>query len=170
MGNWIKIKDGDKDGFEIFSRHYTFRKWRQRDGKNGKRFGGPGEQIILITKCKKALWVWRKEIWRRDGQTGICCAVFRNESEMLSSELIKEAVGLAQERWPQERLFTFVDAGKIRSKHPGACFHKAGWRHCGKTKAKGLYILEFLSGEEKKENEKKIASTNVQYELFRSIA
>lgn len=169
MGNWIKIKDGDKDGFEIFSRHYTFRKWRQRDGKNGKRFGGPGEQIIMMTENKKALWVWRKEIWRRDGQTGICCAVFRNESELLSSELIREAVIIANERWPQERLFTFVDAKKIKSKHPGACFHKAGWRHCGRTKTKGLYILEFC-GEEKKENEKKIISTNVQYELFRSIA
>ena len=162
----MKIRDGNPDGFDLFSRHYTFRKWRQRDGKNGKRFAGPGEQLILLSKCKKALFVWRYEKWRRDDQTGICCAVFRNESEILSSELIKEAMEWANKRWPGERLFTFVDAGKIKSKHPGACFHKAGWRHCGKTTAKGLYILEFYLSESRKEIEKKNERTKLQYELF----
>jgi hypothetical protein len=42
------------------------------------------------------------------GQRGVNCAVFRNESSVLSSELIREACGLAWTRWPGERLYTYV--------------------------------------------------------------
>jgi hypothetical protein len=139
---WVQINDGDELAFSIFKRHYTFRKWRQRNGKNGKRFGGPGEQIILISTDHKALFVWRKEVFRKDGQSGICCAVFRNEGDLLSSKLILQAEQIAMRRWPQERLFTYVNSKKIRSSNPGYCFKKAGWRQCGTSKAKKLIILE----------------------------
>lgn len=141
---WVRIRDGNEAAFELFSRHYTFRKWRQRDGKNAKRFIGPGERIVLLTRCRKALFVWLHEKWRMDKQIGICCTVFRNESDILSSKLIKEAMLWAAEKWPRERLFTFVNGTKIKSHNPGYCFKKAGWRHCGYTQAKGLHILEYL--------------------------
>ena len=42
----------------------------------------------------------------------------------------------------EERFFTFVNPGKVGSPNPGYCFKKAGWRHVGRTKKRGLHILE----------------------------
>ena len=70
-----------------------------------------------------------------DRQEGVCCSVFRNESPALSSELIREADALADERWPQEaRHYTYVAPQRVRSTNPGYCFQQAGWRRCGLTK------------------------------------
>ena len=46
--------------------------------------------MVLINQEATALFVWRKFI-DKSGQQGINCAVFRNESGCLSSELIIEA-------------------------------------------------------------------------------
>lgn len=107
-----------------------------------QQFVGPGEKLVLLTENGDALFVWRKAIIDCiPKQEGVNCAVFRNESQMLSSMLILEAERVAHCRWPGDRLFTFVAADKIRSSNPGCCFLKAGWRKCGKTKG-GLQILE----------------------------
>lgn len=139
---WRRVSSTDELAYSIFKRHYTFRKWRKRTGKNGNRFVGPGEQITLISQDGKALFVWRKEKYRNDDQVGVTCAVFRNESNTLSSELIKQAEVIAWKRWPGARLFTFVNAKKIQSANPGYCFKMAGWKQCGISKAKKLIILE----------------------------
>lgn len=140
--HWIKVSPDDKRAFEIFKRRYSYRKWRQRNKKNGNRFVGPGSQITLISKDGKALFVWRKEKYRQDDQKGINCAVFRNESTILSSLLIEQASQVAWRRWPGERQFTFVNSKKVKSTNPGYCFQMAGWKVCGVTKAKKLVILE----------------------------
>lgn len=140
----MRARDGQQKVFEIFSRHYTFRKWRQRKGKNGKRIVGPGESLILLGKDGKALFVWRKERYKKDGQHGIACAVFRNEGSLLSSVLLNEAEEWAQKKWPGERMYTYVNARKIKSSNPGYCFKMNGWRQCGISKAKKLIILEKL--------------------------
>lgn len=142
--HWIQIKDGGEAAFRLFKRHYTFRKSRQRNKKNGLRIAGPGERIILITTDHKALFIWRKEKFRMDEQTGVNCAVFRNESNVLSSILIQQAVEIAMKRWQGERLFTYVNAKKIKSSNPGYCFLKAGWNKSGISKARKLLILERL--------------------------
>jgi len=139
---WVRIRDGDERAFDLFTRHYTFRKWRNRKGMNGKRIAGPGETIFLLGKDGKALFIWKKQKYSQDGQEGINCVVFRNEGERLSSELISEAEKIAHQRWPGERLFTYVNSRKINSPNPGYCFKQNGWRHCGVTKAKKLIILE----------------------------
>lgn len=51
-------------------------------------------------------------------------------------------MSLAWQKWPGERLYTYVNGGKVRSSNPGYCFLVAGWRKCGVTKDKGLIILE----------------------------
>ena len=43
------------------------------------------------------------------GETGVNCAVFRNEGPVRSSELIMAADAVAWLRWPGERLYTYVD-------------------------------------------------------------
>ena len=96
--------------------------------------------MVLLTQENNALFVWKKFI-DASGQQGVNCAVFRNEGTIKSSALIEEAVELAQRRWPGERLYTYVNAKKIRSTNPGYCFIKAGWKKYGLTKG-GLVILE----------------------------
>lgn len=79
-----------------------------------------------------------------DGQAGVNCTIFRNESDCLASDLIIEAEQWAWERWPGERLFTYVNPLKIKSGNPGYCFQCAGWQKCGVSKVNKLIILEKL--------------------------
>lgn len=139
---WMIAKDGDIQARAIFGRHYSFHHYR--DGRLHKLFVGPGEKIVLITAQGNALFIWRKFI-DKSGQTGINCTAFRNESQIKSSDLIKEAMSWAWRKWPGQRLYTYVNAAKIRSTNPGYCFKQAGWKLCGQTK-KGLKILEIFPG------------------------
>lgn len=128
----------DGDGFArlLADRHYS------RKSKGANLFVGPGEKMVLVTLNYDALFVWRLARLREDNQKGIECSLFRNESNILSSELIKEAMSWAWKRWPGQRLFTYVADKKIRSVNPGCCFKKAGWRKCGRNKSGKLTILE----------------------------
>lgn len=137
---WWLTKDGDEQAKRFFDRHYSRRVYR--DGRKPKLFVGPGEKLVLRTWACDAIFVWRRFI-DDTGQTGVNCAVFRNESQTRSSELVRQADAIADFCWPGMRHYTFVDAGRIRSTNPGACFKHAGWNACGRTKG-GLVILERL--------------------------
>ncbi len=140
--HWQEYKDGHPIGLEMYERHYSA--YQYADGRERKLFCGPGEKTVLMTSNHDALFVWRKFI-DASGQKGVNCAVFRNEGNILSSELIKEAMAIAWMRWPGQRLYTYVNAEKIRSTNPGYCFLKAGWQKCGHTQG-GLIILEAVPG------------------------
>lgn len=142
LGHWYPVRDGDSRAVALYRRHYSCRKASVRFGAFG--FTGPGTSMVLLTADALALFVWRKFIDHCIPiQTGVNCAVFRNESGIQSSVLIREACNLAWQRWPGERLYTYVNASKIRSVNPGYCFKMAGWRECGRSKG-GLVILELL--------------------------
>jgi hypothetical protein len=146
---WLPVKDGDQRAAALYRRHYSCYQYadnRRADPRNGHRFliAGPGEKMVLMTVGCDALFVWRKFI-DASGQTGVNCAVFRNESAHLSSALVLDAERHAWVRWPGERLYTYVNGSAIRSTNPGYCFQVAGWRKCGVTKAKQLIILEKTS-------------------------
>jgi hypothetical protein len=141
-GYWIAVTDGDPRARALFHRHYSYRKYA--DGREPKLFVGPGEKMVLMTVNCDALFIWRK-FKSADGQEGVNCAVFRNESPLLASTLIYEAMRLAWGRWPGARLYTYVDGRKVRSSTPGYCFKKAGWKACGITKYNKLIILEALA-------------------------
>lgn len=132
-GHWIQVKDGDPRASAIFKRHYTARR-----GVDYCRYGfsGKGESMILLTERCDALFCWRMV----EGE-GVVCSVFRNEGATLSSELIREAVDLAQQRWPGQRLYTYVNQRLVRG--DGKCFKAAGWHKlAGRTKKLGLITLE----------------------------
>jgi hypothetical protein len=109
-------------------------------------FAGPGEKLVLHIGGR-ALFVWRKFIDgcidERTGrrQEGVNCAIFRNETEHLSSLLVGEADAIADLVWTDRRHYTYVDQEKVASRNPGYCFLCAGWRRCGMTK-NGLRVLE----------------------------
>lgn len=148
---WTQVNDGNEMVFQIFSGHYSFRKWRRRNGKNGKRMVGPGESIVLLGKDNKAIFIWRRQLYSKDGQTGVNCMVFRNlhtkeeqqqNKRFQSSTLLLEAEEIAVRRWPGERLFTYVNPKKVKSANPGYCYKMAGWTLCGESKAQRLLILQ----------------------------
>ncbi|MER8667650.1 hypothetical protein NKH45_10610 [Mesorhizobium sp. M1156] len=142
---WIEVLDGNDTARDIFDRHYS--RYRYVDGRRPALFVGPGEKLVLLTADAGALSAWRKELHRFDGQTGVCCAIFRREEGEVASCLLSAAMAIVWSRWPGERLFTFVDPREVapimRASRPtwGHCFYQAGWRFAGITK-KRLHILE----------------------------
>lgn len=141
---WVPAKDGDPLGFNLYERHYS----RKNKKPKQRQFVGPGGKLVLIGFMCRAVFAWRKFIDHSGHGGGVCCTLFRNESEHQSSDMIREAMGIAWERWPGERLYTMVDpvatAGRRGRKNPpGQCFVMAGWRECGRTQ-KGLIVLETL--------------------------
>ena len=135
---WYLTKDGDVSLLALYERHYSCHHYK--DGRKRKLFAGPGQKICLRDEGATAGFVWRKFI-DDSGQTGINCAFFRNEGEVQSSELVRQADAIADHCWAGERHYTFVRAEAVRSANPGYCFIRAGWRRCGHTKS-GLLILE----------------------------
>lgn len=143
--NWYGVTKFDHRVVALYSRHYS----SVKGGKSVRDWlehgiTPPGESITLLTPEGGALFVWLKQNARDDGQTGVNCAVFRNEvpDRYLSSALILEAEQLAWDKWPGERLFTYVDPKSVKG--DGACFKRAGWKKM-KTRSKGgLIILEKL--------------------------
>ena len=112
--------------FGLWRRHYSAEKnwkWRATGDTN---ILGPGECMVLLSQCGRALFAWQRNTMERfDKQTGVSCTVFRNEGAGLSSELIREADDLAWRRWPDEpRHFTYVNPVKTtkqrsKSAQPG---------------------------------------------------
>lgn len=155
--HWCETRDGDPAVVALFMRHYSCDNpaKKLRGGNYSRIKPGGGEGLILISPIGDALFSWHKsgDGMRLDKQEGIYCSVFRNEGPLRASELIREASAVALERWPGQRLFTFVDASKVqRSRTPGRCFLKAGWSYQrdaqGRkmvTKERGLLILERLA-------------------------
>ena len=137
LGEYLLIKDGNPLAAQIANRHYS-RIWKGNISQN--RFCPPGKRLILIEPSGSWLFVWNQALYRRDGQTGACCVLFRNESARLSSEIILVAEKAWNEKYGISRKFTYVHPEKIRSTNPGFCFKKAGWIAQGKSK-KGLILL-----------------------------
>ena len=135
---WIEVKDGDPRAVGLYERHYSC--YKPKNGRKIDRvrygFSGKGESMVLLIQDCRALFCWRLV-----KSEGVQCSVFRNEGSLLSSDLIKESCELAWQRWPGRRLYSYVNANKIKSSNPGYCFIRAGWQRCGLTKG-GLVILE----------------------------
>lgn len=141
-GAWVPVRDGNATAASIYDRHYS----RNPGSRGDLRVAGPGEKMVLLTPCARALFVWRQFITKDEtaGPTDVNCAIFRNEGAGLASELIRAAMELAWDRWPGERLYTYVNPRRVKSSNPGYCFIQAGWRKCGITKSRRLLILEAM--------------------------
>ncbi len=135
---WRLTRDGDPAGLALHRRHYSRR--RYADGRDPALFVGPGEKIVLLSHDDDALFVWRRFI-DASGQEGVNCAIFRNESGHLASAMILDAETWAWDRWPGERLYTYVNPARIRSTNPGYCFKRAGWRTVGQTRGRRPLVI-----------------------------
>ncbi|AQT85673.1 hypothetical protein ERICIV_00871 [Paenibacillus larvae subsp. larvae] len=141
-GPWILTHKGDSSCRLLADRHYS----RQTIGH--PMFTRPGRNLVLRTALGNAVWVTWSGI-RDDGLDAWECAVFRNESNYLSSFLIKLAVDATIGEWgtpPVDGIITYVDPKKINSVNPGCCFKKAGWQRIGKSSKRGLILLQVGRG------------------------
>jgi hypothetical protein len=127
-GHWLPSHRADPRAVALYRRHYSARQYHNRL-RPVRQFMGPGETMVLLTLDCAALFAWQHNTTPRyDQQTGVCCTVFRNESPVQSSTLIREAATLAWQRWLGARLFTYIDPAAVASANPGYCFLQAGWR------------------------------------------
>jgi hypothetical protein len=135
-GDLIVTTPFDPEMAALADRHYS----RRTVGSN--QFLYSGRKLVLRDALGLVLfgWVYPDESMRMDRQAGYNCAIFRNESSRLSSEIILEAERLAFAKWGPNRLYTYVDARKVRSTNPGCCFLKAGWRRRGLSKTGKLLL------------------------------
>jgi len=145
LPRWEVSHRADPIAAKIADRHYN----RQRIG--ARQFVPPGRCIVLRLFNCQALWVtsWPLPEFTKHAWAGAWVnSCFRNESSMLSSELIIEAVAITRGYWnpPPLGIITFVDSTKVKSSNPGYCYKKAGFRKCGKTKG-GLIAFQMLPEE-----------------------
>ena len=141
---WHHSNRFDPRALPLADRHYN----RQKIGS--PQFVPPGRCVVLLTADADALWVtsWPFAAYVLHAWPGAWVnSLFRNESGVLSSDLIREAVAMTRGVFgepPALGMVTFVDASKTRHKRdPGRCYRKAGFRHVGETKG-GLVALQLL--------------------------
>lgn len=141
-GQWHPVDRDDVRARVLADRHYS----RQTHG--AREFMSSGRTLVMLTLDALAVWGAIENLdpvgnlrWR--------CSIFRNESPVLSSELIREATERTHVYWrrrygglPPVGLTTEVDPRKVRPKRdPGRCFIRAGWRRRpGLTR--GLVVLD----------------------------
>jgi hypothetical protein len=126
----------DDEMRQLADRHYS------RRTVGARQFAYSGRKLVLRDADGLVLFVWMypDPTMRMDGQTGYNCAIFRNESERRSSEIILEAERWAVAKWGPNRFYTYVDPRRIASRNPGYCFKVAGWKHLGES-ASGQHLL-----------------------------
>lgn len=139
--NWLMSHRADPSALPIADRHYN----RQKPGS--PQFVPPGRCIVLLTSKSDALWVssWPFAEYVKHAWAGAwVCSCFRNESSVLSSLLIREAMAVTRYIWgdpPEKGMVTFIDTTKVKKKRDwGRCYRKAGFVPAGHTKG-GLVAL-----------------------------
>ena len=132
----IRTTHFDQECRQLADRHYS------RRTIGAKQFAYSGRKLVLRDCLGDVLFVWMypDETMRMDGQRGYNCAMFRNESQRKSSDIILEAERWAFEKWGQNRMYTYVDPSRIKSVNPGYCFKVAGWTFVGLSK-NGKHLL-----------------------------
>ena len=139
--NWYLSHAADPRAARLANRHYS----RQKPGT--PQFSPPGRKLILLDEEASAVWAssWPfPEFVRREYADAWCCSLFRNESTILSSTLICEAVAITRWKYgtpPTSGMVTMIDASKVKSRNPGYCYKCAGFVQVGFTKG-GLVILQ----------------------------
>ncbi len=142
---WHLSYRADPRALPLADRHYS----RQKRGS--RQFVPPGRCLVLLTARADALWVssWPEYV-RHSWPGAWLCSLFRNESSLLSSDLIRQAVAVTRWCWgsvPPLGIVTFIDPTRVRKKRDwGRCYRKAGFAPCGETRG-GLIALRLAPEE-----------------------
>jgi hypothetical protein len=139
--HWMITNRADVVAAALADKHYS----RQTIG--ARQFTPPGRVLVLVLPDWSAVWAtsWPDAQYvHREYPDAWICTLFRNESTIQSSILIREAV--AATRWkygqpPESGMITMIDAAKVACPIPGYCYRRAKFKHVGETKERGLLIL-----------------------------
>ncbi|MED4779527.1 hypothetical protein [Brevibacillus choshinensis] len=130
FGPWVVTNKGDIACRTLADKHYS----RQTVGAS--QFCRPGKNLVLRTAAGDAAIVFWSGI-RDDGLEAYEITLFRNESQFLSSDLIKWGLAAVTKLWghpPTDQIITYVNPDRIQSHNPGYCFKKAGFYIAGTSK------------------------------------
>lgn len=132
----IRTTHFDRECAMLADRHYS------RRTVGARQFAYSGRKLVLRDALGTVVFVWMypELALRMDGQAGYNCSIFRNESARRSSEIILEAEAWAFEKWGPNRLYTYIDPAKVKSRNPGYCFKVAGWKFV-KVTGSGKHLL-----------------------------
>lgn len=138
--HWELSHRADSRALQLANRHYN------RQKPHTPQFVAPGKCLVLYCEAP-ALWVSSFPRYARHAWKGAwVCTHFRNESDIKSSLLIKEAIAITRYFWgepPPLGMITFINPTKIKpTQKPGWCFRKAGFREVGLTKIHHLLVLQ----------------------------
>jgi hypothetical protein len=135
------ISPGDPGVRALIARHYSVKR------PHGASWWSPAKTLCMTNIDRTIVFVWQhpKPQYRRDGQEGYNCSLFRNEDSRLSSEVILEAEGIVKELWGPSRAYTYVDPEQVASPNPGYCFLMAGWVKVGVSKSGKLLFEKYLN-------------------------
>lgn len=135
--HWFEVSKCDPRARGFADRHYTYRPVLSR--AMGREVGPPGQKIVLLSFDGKAVWgSHRPAPWsgvkRMDGFEGASCFIYRNEGcPVLSSSLIREAVGYTVSKWGVSAFLSYVGVECVEGDVPGYCFIRAGFKSVGYT-------------------------------------
>jgi hypothetical protein len=118
----------DRKARQLVDRHYS------RQTRGSTQFVRPGSCLVLWRPGAVWVSVWQDHVMHRWGDRWEC-TVFRNESDLLSSDLIRQAVRATVWKFGSCPGLTFVDPSEVGDGEPGYCFRCAGWRRDGQTDA-----------------------------------
>jgi hypothetical protein len=129
--NWQRVTKFDPRSATLADRHYSRRKI------GSPQFMPPGQTVILFCESGAVFGWWRPHpasgIKSMNGLDGWTCTIFRNESSILSSQLILEAEQFLPSDCGPDGLLTYVWDKKIKSTNPGYCFKLAGYKPIGRS-------------------------------------
>lgn len=133
---WMRVSAADPLVRVMADRHYP----RQKAGS--RFFSPPGRKVVFSLPTRDAYWITLHQQHVDHAWPGAwCCSAFRNESSVLSSELVVEALAATRALWgdpPAEGMITFVDPTATarrrgRRSLPGHCFRVLGFAEVGST-------------------------------------
>ncbi len=127
MTELLKVSKIDSLVVALANRHYARR-------HPSHQVGSPARSLVLrdATGTVAFVWTYPRDGYRKDGQNGANCELFRKESPGVASELILAAEALVVAVWPEvPRFFTYVDPRRVASPNPGYCFLCAGYSRGG---------------------------------------
>lgn len=145
---WHLSNRFDPDALPLADRHYNRRKI------GSPQFVPPGRCLVLITGCRRALWVTSypfAEYVRHAWAGAWVCSLFRNEGAGPGIDLIRAALAATCATWepPPLGMVTFINPGKVEPKRVrgakvwGWTWLRAGFRAVGET-AGGLLAFQIL--------------------------
>jgi hypothetical protein len=160
---WRTSHRFDARALPLADRHYNRRK------VGSPQFVPPGRCFVLLSECRRALWVtsWPFAEYVRHAWPGAWVnSLFRSEGAGVASTLIREAIAATRSIWPapKQGMVSFVSPKHVpavrrrlppkhlhrhvfeqegRTEIYGYCYLKAGFGHVGYTKG-GLWAWQML--------------------------